>query len=89
MRAELGDLSQMMTIRIQIGEGNRCWATMRLATLEDWIGTWALQEMYAGISEMGAVDAWHEALTRIEELKLDGKPFCGGVADIAKCFDQA
>ena len=67
----------------------RCWATMRLATLEEWIGSWALQEIYVGIPEMGAVDAWHEALTRIEELKLNGEPFCGGVADIAKFFDQA
>ena len=40
--------------------------------------------MYAGTPEMGAVAAWREALTRIEELKLDWKPFCGGVADIAK-----
>ena len=61
---------------------------MRLASLEDWIGAWAFQEMYAGIPEMGAVDVWHEALTNIEELKLDGKAFCGGVADIAKFFDH-
>ena len=27
----------------------RCWATMRLATLEEWIGPWALHEMYVGI----------------------------------------
>ena len=38
---------------------------------------------------LGAVDVWCESLTKIEELKLDGKPFCGGVADIAKLFDQA
>ena len=44
--------------------------------------------MYAGIPEMGAVDAWHEALTQIRELKLDGEAFCGGVADIAKFFDH-
>ena len=36
----------------------------------------------------GAVDVWREALTKIEELKLDGKAFCGGVADIAKFFAQ-
>ena len=39
------------------------------------------------VREMGVGDAWHEALTRIEELKLEGKPFCGGVADIAKFFE--
>ena len=37
---------------------------------------------------MGAVDAWHKTLTNIEELKLNGTPYCGGVADIAKFFDQ-
>ena len=66
----------------------RCWATMRLADLEEWIRSWALPEMYAGVPGMGAVDAWHEALTIIEDLKLDGKHYCGGVADIAKFLDQ-
>ena len=47
-----------------------------------------LQEMYAGVPEMGAVDAWYEALAKVEELKLDGKAFCGRVADIAKFVDQ-
>ena len=61
---------------------------MRLASLEGWIQSWAKPQMYAGIPEMGAVDAWREALTTIEELKLDGKAYCGGVADIAKFFDQ-
>ena len=36
----------------------------------------------------GAVDAWHEAPTELEEHKLNGKRFVGGVADIAKFFDQ-
>ena len=44
--------------------------------------------MFAGVPGMGAVDAWHQALTTIEELKLEGKAYCGGVADIAKFFDQ-
>ena len=57
----------------------RCWATMRLATMEEWIGSWALPEIHAGVSEMGAVDAWHKALTDIEEMKLNGAPFCGGL----------
>ena len=37
---------------------------------------------------MGAVDAWHDVLTTLEEYKLNGKHFIGGVADIAKFFDQ-
>ena len=48
----------------------RCWATMRPACMEEWIRAWALPEMYAGIPEMGAVDAWREVLTTIEDLKL-------------------
>ena len=52
----------------------RCWATMRLATMEEWIGSLALSVMHAGVPEMGAVDAWHTALTNIEEFKLNGAP---------------
>ena len=63
-----------------------CWATMRLADLKGWIDSWALPEMYAGVPGRGAVDAWHEALSIVEDLKLDGKDFCGGVADTAKFF---
>ena len=57
----------------------RCWATMRLATMEEWIGSWALPDMHSGVPEMGAVDAWHKALIDIEEMKLNGIPFRGGV----------
>ena len=44
--------------------------------------------MHAGVLEMEAVDAWHKALTNIEEFKLNAPPSCGGVAGIAKFFDQ-
>ncbi len=37
---------------------------------------------------MGAVAAWREVLTTHEDYKLNGKHFAGGVADIAKFFDQ-
>ena len=66
----------------------RAWATMRLADLKEWIESWALPEMYAGVPGSGAVDAWHEVLTIVEILKLDGTKYCGGVADIAICFNQ-
>jgi len=66
----------------------RCWATMRLEDMHDWVGHWALDEMHAGVPGKGAVDAWHAALTNIEELKLDGKAYCGAVSDIMKFFDQ-
>ena len=66
----------------------RCWGAMRLECMPTWVREWALPEMHAGIPEMGAVDAWHEVLTALEEHKLNGKHFVGGVADIAKFFDQ-
>ena len=47
-----------------------------------------MPEMHAGIPEMGAVDAWHEVLTTLEDRKLKGKQFVGGVSDTAKFFDQ-
>ena len=56
----------------------RAWATMRLRSIEEWTVAWALPEMFAGVPEMGAVDAWHKALTDIEELKLKGTPFLRG-----------
>ena len=66
----------------------RAWGSMRLRHMEEWVDSWKLPQMYAGVPEMGAVDAWHTVLTRLEELKLSGTPFCGGVADIANIFDQ-
>lgn len=66
----------------------RCWATMRLATMEEWMGSRGLHSMYADIQEIGVADAWRKALASIEQLRLNGKPFCGGVADIATFFDQ-
>ena len=44
--------------------------------------------MYAVVPGRGAVDAWHEVLTTLENNKLEEKSYCGGVADIAKFFDQ-
>ena len=85
--AEVGKVMSYRPLTI-IAPLYRAWATMRLRALEPWVRDWALHEMHAGIPEMGAVDAWIEMLTMTEELKLDGKDYCGGAADIAKFFDQ-
>ena len=61
---------------------------MRLRHMEPWVAQWALPEIHAGVLEMGAVDAWHEVLTTLEDLKINDKNFVGGVAGIAKFFDQ-
>ena len=66
----------------------RSWASLRLEDMDEWIRTWALPETFAGVPGKGANDAWFEALTTIEGYKLEQQPFCGGVADIAKFFDQ-
>ncbi len=66
----------------------RAWASMRLRHLEPWVREWALPEMFAGVPEMGAVDAWIQVMMELESLKLDDKHYCGGAADIAKFFDQ-
>ena len=66
----------------------RSWAALRLKDLQEWVQHWGLEEMYAGIPGRGAMDAWHEALTEVEEMKMMNTDFCGGVADIMKFFDQ-
>ena len=66
----------------------RCYAAMRLEDMDEWVQSWALPEMFAGVPGRGAVDAWYEVLTRVESIKLEGKAYSGGVADIAKFFDQ-
>ena len=61
---------------------------MRLEDCADWADSWALPEMFAGVPGKGAADAWHAALTDVEEHKLKGNAFCGAVADIMKFFDM-
>ena len=66
----------------------REWGSLRLRHMAPWINEWKTEEMYAGVPEYGATDAWHLALARLEHHKLNDTQFCGGVADIAKFFDQ-
>ena len=66
----------------------RAGASLRLRTLEPWIREWALPEMHAGVPELGAVDAWMEVTTVIENYKFDQTHYCGCTADVAKFFDQ-
>ena len=66
----------------------RCWGTCRLEDMHMWVQMWALDEMYAGVPGRGATDAWREVLATLESHKLEDRSYCGGVADIAKIFDQ-
>ncbi len=56
----------------------RVWAAMRLRDMEQWISTWALPEMYAGIPGQGAIDAWFSLLLELELKEHQGTPYCGG-----------
>ena len=53
-----------------------------------WIKRWQLREMFAGVAEVGAEDAWWETALDLEELHLKGKQYSGGGVDVCKCFDQ-
>ena len=66
----------------------RRWATMGLKDMEQWVATWAVPEMFAGVAQQGAVDAWYQVAVDTEEMTVEGTKFCGGAADIHKFFDQ-
>ena len=66
----------------------RRWACCRLRAMAHWIKRWQLQEMVAGVAEMGADDAWWETALDLEEHLLNGTPFSGAGVDVFKCFDQ-
>ena len=44
----------------------RRWATLRLRGLEHWVATWAMLEMFAGVAQQGAVEAWYQVAMDIE-----------------------
>ena len=66
----------------------RVWASMWLKDLSERISLWALPDMYDGIPGQGATDVWYNLLLELELDDLQGTPFCGGIADIQKFFDQ-
>ena len=53
-----------------------------------WIERWQMQEMFAGVAEVGADDAWWETALDLEEHLMAGTPFSGAGVDVFKCFDQ-
>eukprot|EP00969_Alexandrium_andersonii_P187095 8267599-Alexandrium_andersonii.AAC.1 len=44
----------------------RRWASIRLRHVDDWVSSWALPEMYAGVPGRGAQRAWWETAWRAE-----------------------
>ena len=62
--------------------------TMRLEDMSEWTQTWANQNMYAGVGDTSADEAWYSAAAEMEEILVEGKHFVGGIADIEKFFDS-
>ena len=85
--SKVGDAMSFRPLTITVPIYRR-WAAIRLKSMQGWIEGWALEEMFAGVPGQGAVDAWYQALMDIEQMLLEGTPFCGGAADIHKFFDQ-
>ena len=67
----------------------RLWATIRLEHVQEWVGSWATKDLFAGTCEpVGAEDGWYLMALLLEEARVQGIPLTGGSADLWKCFDQ-
>ena len=61
---------------------------MRLEDIQPWVETWAIPELHAGVPGRGAPDAWHDALMKLEEMKLQDESFAGAADDTSIFLDQ-
>ena len=66
----------------------RKWVATRHRHLKPWIAEWTLDEMYAGVANVSAEEAWYSNAVDIEWHRLQGIPATGASVDIWKCFDQ-
>ena len=66
----------------------RLWASTRLRQLNGWISKWKDDALFAGVPQVGALDAWYSQAIMFEEANLDNKAASGASTDIYKCFDQ-
>jgi hypothetical protein len=64
----------------------RKWASLRLASMDDWVKTWNNDDIYT--VGAGADEAWWITALAIEEKLLKGELVIGGAADLKKAFDQ-
>ena len=64
------------------------WAATRLKDLEGWIAMWKLDQMYAGVPEVGAEEGWWATALELELAQLQGIQVSGNGTDIFKCYDQ-
>ena len=75
--SKMGEVMSFRPLTITVPIYRR-WAAIRLKSMQAWIDEWALEEMFAGVPGQGAVDAWYQALMDVEQMLLEGTPFCGG-----------
>ena len=54
---------------------NRRWGTHRLQDLQPWTEKFAMNEIYAGIGNQGAEDAWYSMAIQFGYLKLNGTQY--------------
>ena len=67
----------------------RNWTLMRLKHLAPWIHRWALPQMYAGIPEQGAEQAWWQLSLCLEYWRSRQTQATGSATDIYNCFDKS
>ena len=61
---------------------------MRLKDCEGWVSKWQVIESFSGAPGLSAEDAAYSTAVLQEYLEVTEQEYCGGIADILKCFDQ-
>ena len=61
---------------------------MRLKNFEGWVSKWLVIECFSGAPGLSAEDAAYSTAVLQEYLEVTEQDYCGGIADILKCFDQ-
>ena len=64
-------------VLLMLATAYRTWAKVRLEHFHPWVGTWALEEIYAGVEGQGANDAAYATAIEIETCRLLGIDYSG------------
>jgi hypothetical protein len=66
----------------------RKWGSTRMRDLDVWVNGWNVPELFSGVPEKGAQDAWFQTALFNELGLLKGRDISGASIDVHKCFDQ-
>jgi hypothetical protein len=66
----------------------RKWGSTRMRDLDVWVNGWNVPELFSGVPEKGAQDAWFQTALFNELGLLKGRDISGASIDVYKCFDQ-